>query len=116
MKANEIRRSQTSPGQAIIVLRLDADLFWFQGHFPDYPILPAIAQIDWVMDYASRLLTPDHQFHSIQQVKFQLPLLPGQTVTLTLNWQPQTQLLSFDYQRHAEQYQIASKGKIRLCR
>jgi hypothetical protein len=31
---------------------------------------------DWVMHYATTLLAPGYRFHSIQNVKFQAPLLP----------------------------------------
>lgn len=28
-------------------------LFWFRGHFAVQPLLPGVAQIDWVMHYAT---------------------------------------------------------------
>ncbi|MGK3640258.1 ApeI family dehydratase, partial [Escherichia coli] len=70
-----------------IVLHLRADLFWFRGHFAVQPLLPGVAQIDWAMSYALTLLAPGWRFHSIQNIKFQSPLLPDNRVTLTLNWQ-----------------------------
>ena len=45
------------------------------------------------------------------------PLLPENTVTLTLSWQEARQLLTFSYQRHdGDARHTASSGKIRLCR
>lgn len=117
MKSHEIERHQAQPQQAEIVLELDPSLFWFCGHFAVQPLLPGVAQLDWAMHYATTLLAPGWRFHSIQNVKFQSPLLPGTTVTLSLNWQEERQMLSFSYQRHdGEARHTASSGKIRLCR
>ena len=69
------------------------------------------------MSYALTLLAPGWRFHSIQNIKFQSPLLPENRVTLTLNWQEERQILSFSYQRHdGDARHTASSGKIRLCR
>ncbi|NQF20431.1 hydroxymyristoyl-ACP dehydratase, partial [Enterobacter hormaechei] len=76
---------------------------------------PGVAQLDWVMHYAAALAS-GYRFHSIQNVKFAAPLLPENTVTLLLAWQPERQLLTFSYQRHAgNERHTASSGKIRLC-
>lgn len=117
MKIHEIGRHQAQPQQLEIVLHLDPALFWFQGHFAVQPLLPGVAQLDWVMHYATRVLAPEHRFHSIQNVKFQAPLLPGATVTLVLDWNAEREMLTFSYQRHdGEHRHTASSGKIRLCR
>lgn len=117
MKPHEIERHQPTPEQAEIILRLDPDLFWFRGHFATQPLLPGVAQLEWVMHYATALLAPGWRFHSIQNVKFQAPLLPGNLVTLALSWQAERQVLSFSYLRHADDARhTASSGKIRLCR
>lgn len=117
MTPHEITRRLPHEGQAEIDLHLPATLFWFRGHFAVQPILPGVAQLDWVMHYARELLTPGLRFHSIQNVKFQSPLLPENTVTLTLNWQEARQTLAFSYQRHdGDARHTTSSGKIRLCR
>jgi len=116
MKIPEIERHQTQPEKLEIILHLDAALFWFQGHFAVQPLLPGVAQLDWVMHYATTLLAPGYRFHSIQNVKFQAPLLPETTVTLMLEWHAERQMLTFSYQRHAgAERHTASSGKIRLC-
>ncbi|ATM93566.1 TPA: beta-hydroxyacyl-ACP dehydratase [Klebsiella aerogenes] len=117
MKPHEIERRQPQADRVEIVLSLDPALFWFRGHFAVQPLLPGVAQIDWAMHYATRLLAPGWRFHDIQNVKFQSPLLPGAIVTLTLTWQEARQTLTFNYQLHdGETRHTASSGKIRLCR
>lgn len=117
MKPHEIERHQAQLDRLEVVLYLDPSLFWFKGHFAVQPLLPGVAQLDWVMLYARELLAPDYRFHSIQNVKFQAPLLPETTVTLALEWHADRQVLSFSFKRHAgEERHTASSGKIRLCR
>ena len=53
MKAAELERRQAHPQQLEVVLHLDPELSWFRGHFAVQPLLPGVAQIDWVMHYAS---------------------------------------------------------------
>ncbi|WP_127960180.1 hydroxymyristoyl-ACP dehydratase [Serratia microhaemolytica] len=117
MKPNNVTHQQITPNQYQLQFVLEPELFWFRGHFAIQPLLPGVAQLDWVMHYAGQLLAPGFRFHSIQSVKFQAPLLPNDQINLTLIWQPARELLSFNYQRHqGTVQQTASSGKIRLCR
>ncbi|MBI6549252.1 hydroxymyristoyl-ACP dehydratase [Xenorhabdus lircayensis] len=119
MKPIEIHREQPTPNEAIIQLYLDPDLDWFRGHFSIQPLLPGVAQIDWVMRYAQALLAPDWSFTSIEMVKFQLPLQPGDKLLLKIKWEEEKHLLIFHYGVEAPnggECQTASQGKIKLCR
>jgi len=116
MRPHEIEKNAISPHQAEIVLDLDPTLFWFKGHFAIQPLLPGVAQLEWATRYAIELFAPGFLFHSIQNVKFQAPLLPGNRVTLALDWQAERQTLTFSYHRHdGDDRHMASSGKIRLC-
>lgn len=116
MIPHEIARTQRSPHHVELHLRLDPALFWFTGHFAVQPLLPGVAQLDWVMHYARELLVPEARFHKIVNVKFQAPLLPENEVCLTLDWQPERNTLTFSYQRLCGAQRLpASSGKIRLC-
>ena len=93
-------------------LLLPAELFWFRGHFPEQPILPGVTQLNWVMTFAREELQLSANFAGFDVVKFQQPLLPGQQVTLSIDWIPEKHKLLFSYQRGEKQ---ASSGKISLC-
>ncbi|PLR37343.1 hydroxymyristoyl-ACP dehydratase [Chimaeribacter californicus] len=104
--------------QAVLSLRAHAGLFWFRGHFPGQPLLPGVAQVDWVMHYGRRLLVPGGLFSGVEQIKFQHPIQPEDTVTLSLNWCAETRRITFVYQLPAnggEPAIVASSGKIALC-
>ncbi|WP_413742543.1 3-hydroxyacyl-ACP dehydratase FabZ family protein [Sodalis sp. RH15] len=103
--------------QAELCLRVDGDLFWFQGHFPDYPLLPGMAQLDWVLLYGDELLAPGWLFSAVESIKFQRPILPGSILRLKMAWQEEKHLLAFSYAIVLEETeQMASSGKISLCR
>ena len=115
MKPRELTPPQIQTDTLSVVLSLDPALFWFRGHFAVQPLLPGVAQLDWVMHYAT-YLAPGLQFGGIQSVKFQSPLLPENVVTLNLAWRADKQLLTFSYQRHdGDARTTASSGKIQLC-
>lgn len=99
-----------------LTLQIDARLFWFQGHFPHLPILPGVAQLDWVMHYGVSLLAPGKQFVAVDNIKFQQPVLPDSLLQLRLDWDAEKSRLSFRYSLLKDDgEQTASSGKIALC-
>lgn len=111
----ELSRSQHAT-QLEVVLRIDADLFWFHGHFPQQPILPGVAQLDWVMHYGIGCLAAGKQFSAVENIKFQQPVLPGSLLKLKLEWHEAKNQLSFRYLRVLNgEESVTSSGKIRLC-
>jgi len=69
----------------------------FDGHFPGTPIVPGVAQIDWVMALAPQRLPipPRERFARLDVLKFQGVIRPGSTVQLALEWLPEKQALGF---------------------
>ncbi|MGO4330501.1 AMP-binding protein [Cupriavidus sp. 2TAF22] len=78
-------------------LDISEDLAVFDGHFPGSPIVPGVAQVDWVMALApARLPVPPRaQFRRLETLKFQAVIMPGTTVQLALTWQPERNALAF---------------------
>ena len=92
--ASEMKRlpEEVSPpvieGQALSVrLRIAADLFWLQGHFPALPVVPGIALLHWVLHYARRL-APGAALGEAELIKFTRLISPGEVVELRLSAQP----------------------------
>jgi 3-hydroxyacyl-[acyl-carrier-protein] dehydratase len=63
---------------------------FFQGHFPDQPIMPgvliveAMAQVAGVMAFRSGMEGKSVYFMSIDNVKFRRPVVPGDQVKLEI--------------------------------
>ncbi|CZF83733.1 hypothetical protein GCE9029_03983 [Grimontia celer] len=91
-------KAETETNSVTLTLRVDSSLEDFKGHFPTFPILPGVTQIDLAMRYAEEYLPLDGQFGGMEVIKFQDPILPEAVVTLTLTWDPEKRKLYFSYQ------------------
>lgn len=115
MKPVELQRSQPEAGKLCLRLAVPPTVGWFAGHFPTQPLLPGVAQLDWVMVYGA-ILAPGMRFCSIDSVKFQRPIVPGNELELNLQWDATRNVLSFTYTLVNEEGRVAaSSGKIKLC-
>jgi len=50
---------------------------WFDGHFPNDPILPAIAQINMVTETIAKVLQKDLSLQTVTRIKFKKIIRPG---------------------------------------
>ena len=60
------------------------DLPFFEGHFPGHPILPGVVALGWMLQAAERFLARPLGAVELLNVKFQVVILPGAVLTLTL--------------------------------
>jgi 3-hydroxymyristoyl/3-hydroxydecanoyl-(acyl carrier protein) dehydratase len=58
-------------------LRLVPDSPWFSGHFPDYPVLPGIAQLHAVLECMEEISGERPKISGLQRVRFKQILQPG---------------------------------------
>ena len=114
------QQSQTLPvvigqkqdgNQLILELEIPATLFQFRGHFDSFPVLPGVAQLDWVALYIREKLGIDLTISEVTQLKFRALIQPDTRLTLTLIDQPEKNRVSFEY-RH--QQVVFSSGFLKL--
>jgi len=89
---------------------LDGKMDVFNGHFNDFPLLPAVAQLYFVEKIAKAQITVLGKFEGMSQVKFMAPILPNNTVILKLNYDLNKKTLKFEYELDKK---IKSKGLIK---
>jgi len=85
------------------------NLRYFEGHFPESPILPGIAQVDWAIKTGRQFFVLPDQFRAMHALKFQHVILPESVVHLKLDYDQQKACLSFSYFSPAKQH---SSGRI----
>ena len=88
-----------APGVVELELDIQPGLLWFEGHFPDAPILPGVVQIDWAVQFARLHLGLDLPAAREFQIKFKAMILPGDSVTLALRHDAAKGRLGFEYRR-----------------
>lgn len=83
--------------RAAALLDVGEHLAIFDGHFPGTPIVPGVAQVDWVMALAPQRLPvpPRERFARLDVLKFQGIIRPGMQVRLDLDWQADKLVLAF---------------------
>jgi len=65
--------------------------YFFQGHFPDYPIMPgvliveAMAQVSGILAFHSGAQGDSVYFMSIEKAKFRKPVVPGDQLRFEVN-------------------------------
>ena len=89
-----LRRETTC---AELEIDLDPALAVFDGHFPQAPILPGVAQVDWAVRYGREAFALPTHFLRMEALKFQRVARPGMRVRLQLEWLPQKSALAFSY-------------------
>ena len=73
---------QTTPTGYIY--RVAADFPAFKGHFEGRPILPAVCQLSFCADSASRYFEKKMQITSVKRAKFISPILPNALLEVQL--------------------------------
>ena len=109
---NLMSQSQQDEKSIALQLFIPKEIEYFQGHFPDAPLLPGVVQVDWAISFACEFLgVTKKEILSIEQVKFSKAILPEREVTLSL--QLEVNKLNFKYFHKDNVY---SSGKIRVSK
>ncbi|MEG3001134.1 MAG: AMP-binding protein [Comamonas sp.] len=86
---------ERSATQAVAELHIQPQLRVLEGHFPGATLVPGVAQLHWVVSLGLQAFGLDTHFADAQVLKFQQPILPGDTVQLQLQWQAEKCCLQF---------------------
>lgn len=81
------------------------------GHFPGFPVVPGVVQLQWVMELAQNLSGPTITLGSLEVVKFKNLLRPGQTFRLRVELAAGGEILRF---RLWDDQTVFSSGRGRL--
>ena len=93
----EVLGEQCGDEQCSLQLRVPAELAYFPGHFPRAPVLPGAAQVGWALQLAAEHLGTPIPCRTMEALKFQRLLQPGDRVTLTLRLDRARGKLHFAY-------------------
>ncbi len=60
---------------------------WFDGHFPDEPLLPGIAMIGMAFDFAQQIEARNGtqiRLNALKRIRFKKPVRPNEPITMLL--------------------------------
>lgn len=77
-------------------LKVNEGLTYFNGHFPDQPILPGVTQLAWVEKFGQCFFDIELAFLRMEAVKFKKIIRPGSVINMKLNWKQDTGKLYFE--------------------
>jgi 3-hydroxymyristoyl/3-hydroxydecanoyl-(acyl carrier protein) dehydratase len=86
---------------------------YFEGHFPELKILPALAQINWVLLELEKELGKVISMESMARVKFKNPVFPDRKMDVKFSFNEEKGSLTFSY-TDGESGISCSSGKIIL--
>lgn len=68
---------------------------YLDGHFPGFPVVPAVVQVQWVMELARELAGRPLVLQRIEALKFRRLLRPGQVLRLRVALAPSGDAVDF---------------------
>ena len=80
----------------LIEFVISEDSDFFNGHFPEYKLLPAVAQIDLTTRFAKKYFNTPRYITHIKRAKFSAPVRPGTTIRLELTNKKDKQIVAFN--------------------
>lgn len=105
-----IEKSKSDDVKGIkLSLSLNPDLDFFDGHFDQKAILPAVAQLHLVNQFAIKYFDRNLEFNGLRQLKFMSPIQPMEPVILTIQYDPLNARVVFTFEVHDK---VKSKGAL----
>lgn len=84
---------------ALFTFELAPTFPWFQGHYPDNPVLPGVIQLHSAIELGQMLFVKQKWPNKITKLKFKEMILPNAKIMLTLNFNPTRSLLKYCYEQ-----------------
>ena len=93
----KILKMRREPGMVTLKLVFPETSDYYNGHFPSFKLLPAVAQVDMTVMLAQALLGTPDTVARIQRTKFSYPILPNVPAILEMSYKAESGKLAFSY-------------------
>lgn len=105
---------KVAQGHVDAQLLVTPDLAGFAGHFPDFPILPGVVQLDWAVHYAQEFLLLDEPVVRVERLKFTCPISPNTPLQLSLVYDAGKASVDFRFYRKVDDARelLFSQGRL----
>lgn len=79
----------------LLEFTIPANCDFFDGHFPEIKLVPAVAQIDMVINLAKKYFNTASYIVSAKRVKFTSPVRPDSTVHLSIKYNSEKESITY---------------------
>ncbi len=83
---------------------------FFDGHFPEYKLLPAVAQFEVITRFSRRYFGTQRFVPNIKRIKFSAPIRPDTKIRLELSYRPEKSLVQFNMADAVKEDKTYSSG------
>lgn len=111
---NPVILSQTEKSVSL-ELFIPEESDFFCGHFPEFKLLPAVAQFEVVTRFASIFFNIGTGASKIRRMKFMAPVLPDTKVNLSISYEKEKNRVSFTMCDCSVKDKIYSTGSYEVC-
>ena len=91
-----------SENEISLKVKIAAESDYFDGHFPQFKLLPAVAQIDLLVHYAQKYFALPLSTPNIKRFKFSDKILPDTTVIFKISFEKEKNRVSFEVSDEAD--------------
>lgn len=81
-----------------LVGKVPLDLVYFNGHFANFPLVPGVVEMQWIIEQISLAFQINKELCRIEKLKFQKFLRPNDEIILILNWEKENSRVRFQLQ------------------
>lgn len=86
----------------IFTAKVPLDLVYFKGHFANFPLVPGVVEMQWVMDKIHAYFGKEKTIARIDNLKFQKFLRPNDLLELRLKWDEAKNRMAFQLKTDGE--------------
>ena len=97
-------------GKVVLEFVIPASSYFFDGHFPEYKLLPAVAQFEVVTRFSRKYFGTQRWVPSIKRIKFSAPIRPDTKIHLELTYKAEKQSVTFNLSDANVEGKVYSSG------
>lgn len=84
-KPIHIKTEKTDTG-CLLYLQVPDNLYYFDGHFPELPVLAGVCQLDWVINAIETYCGNKLSISAMEAIKFHHILSPGEPFLMEISF------------------------------
>ena len=87
---------------------------FFDGHFPQYKLLPAVAQFEIITRFSRKYFGTQRYVPTIKRIKFSAPIKPGTKIHLELTYKKEKSTVTFNMADAQVEGKVYSSGSFNV--